>query len=518
MNLRGKPPNLQDTDPLEPVPLVRDDSGGGREIALKVLWAPSEPRRVGHAGFLGSPDGDIGEEWILGRGDKMEPNRVRFVQQRPGELTPTEPLRSPAVSAEAVLITRTEDGFRVKRTGRHRIFVNGVACEEAILSVGGTLLLEQQLLFLCVERSRHMPRALFVPPLIAGPFGEVNKLGMAGESPLLWELLSRIARVALTRGPNHVLITGESGTGKELVAKAIHLLSDRAGKPFISKSLTALAASVIEVLLFGNRKNFPNPGTPETPGVIGEADGGVLFLDEIGEVPHEIHARLLRALDKEGEYQRVGDLGNRSSNFRMICATNRPIESLKFDLVARLPLRIEVPSLEARREDIPFLLRHLLLELARTNEDIVGRYVEVVDGREEPRMDGFFVDYLVRKRHPLNVRGLRRSLWEAIERNEHPDRLCATEQMIKELARERASLRPAAPAEEVTVTAITPPDGTHRGGAGRGDGRALTRDEVMAALEKNAWRREETSRDLGLKDRYVLRRLIAKFKLERPKR
>ena len=133
-------------------------------------------------------------------------------------------------------------------------------------------------------------------------------------------------------------------------------------------------------------------------------------------------------------------------------------------------------------------------------------------------MDGFFVDCIVRKRHPLNVRGLRTWLWTAIDRNLERDRLCATELMMKELAQERASLPPPARGEDETVTAMTPPDGAPRAGKRRAENPELTKEKVPAALEKNAWRHEETARDLGLTDRYALRRLLWKHDLEKPKK
>ena len=107
---------------------------------------------------------------------------------------------------------------------------------------------------------------------------------------------------------------------------------------------------------------------------------------------------------------------------------------LKFDLVPRLKLRIEVPPLAARREDIPLILRHLVLDIARKNPTIAGKFVREVNGREEPRIDSAFVDALVRRDHPYNVRGLEDTLWETIARNKHGDVLVASEELLAEAA------------------------------------------------------------------------------------
>src|SRR6185369_7117992 len=124
----------------------------------------------------------------------------------------------------------------------------------------------------------------------------------------------------------------------------------------------------VDAELFGNVKNYPNPGTPEREGLIGEADGSTLFLDEIGELPVHMQAHLLRVLDRGGEYQRLGDSRAQRADLRVVAATNRPLDALKHDFLARLTLRLEIPSLDERRDDIPLLARHLLRRAAETSE------------------------------------------------------------------------------------------------------------------------------------------------------
>jgi transcriptional regulator with GAF, ATPase, and Fis domain len=155
------------------------------------------------------------------------------------------------------------------------------------------------------------------------------------------------------------------------------------------------------------------------PGLVGEANGGVLFLDEIGELPPELHPHLLRVLDVEGEYRRLGDATPRRSDFRMVAATNRAPSELKHDLVPRFGLQIALPSLRERREDVPLLARALLLEAADKEEGGVSvrRFVREVAGRREPQIASRLMDALVRLPYTTNVReignALRASMAEA---------------------------------------------------------------------------------------------------------
>src|SRR5262249_38405316 len=189
-------------------------------------------------------------------------------------------------------------------------------------------------------------------------FGAADTHGIVGESPAAWALRDTVAFAA--RSVGHVLIHGESGVGKELVARAIHALSARRARPLGARNAATFPEALVDAELFGNAKNYPNPGMIEREGVVGEADGSTLFLDEIGELPAALQAHLLRVLDRGGEYQRLGEPRVRRADLRVVAATNRSIDELKHDLAARLTLRVEVPSLADRREDIPLLARHLL--------------------------------------------------------------------------------------------------------------------------------------------------------------
>ncbi|HRE89765.1 MAG TPA: sigma 54-interacting transcriptional regulator, partial [Myxococcota bacterium] len=191
------------------------------------------------------------------------------------------------------------------------------------------------LLLVAVRRPEHgKTRAFSVPPF---DFGTPDPYGMVGESQAIWALREELAVTA--RAGMHVLIHGPSGAGKELAARAIHGMSSRAHRPLIARNAATFTESLIDAELFGNIRNFPNVGTPERPGLIGEADRSSLFLDEIGELPSHMQAHLLRVIDRDGEYTRLGESKPRKADIRLIAATNRPVESLKHDFAARLTTR-----------------------------------------------------------------------------------------------------------------------------------------------------------------------------------
>ena len=187
---------------------------------------------------------------------------------------------------------------------------------------------------------------------------------LLGRAPAMQEVFRAIGRLA--RSSVNVLVTGESGTGKELVARALHEHSPRAAKPFIALNTSAIAAELLESELFGHEKGAFTGADSLRRGRFEQADGGSLFLDEIGDMSLGLQTRLLRVL-AEGEFYRVGGQTPIRVDVRVIAATHQDLEartrSGKFreDLFHRLDvIRIELPPLRARREDIPDLLQHYL--------------------------------------------------------------------------------------------------------------------------------------------------------------
>jgi two-component system nitrogen regulation response regulator GlnG/two-component system response regulator HydG len=232
---------------------------------------------------------------------------------------------------------------------------NGVAISQADFHAGDTLQLGKQLLFIVVRRTAVVRSECPHYPDFA--FGEADPHGIVGESPAAWRLRGQIAFFAPQEG--HLLILGPSGAGKELVAQAVHSLSQRGQRRMVARNAATLPETLIDAELFGNCKNYPNPGMADRPGIIGEASGSSLFLDEIAELSQASQAHLLRVLDR-GEYQRLGEPTCRRADLRFIAATNRDSSLLKPDLLARFRLRIVVAGLDMRMEDVPLLVRHLL--------------------------------------------------------------------------------------------------------------------------------------------------------------
>ena len=201
--------------------------------------------------------------------------------------------------------------------------------------------------------------------------------GMIGRSPLMLEVFAKIRRIA----PHFqsVLVTGETGTGKELVAKALHRLSPVAAAPFAVCNCSALVETLLESELFGYTRGAFTGATQDKQGIFEYANGGTVFLDEVGELPLAAQAKLLRVLQNH-EVQRVGSPATRHVDVRVIAATHRDLRSMvaegtfREDLFYRLSVvEISVPRLAQRKEDLPLLQRHFLEKYStRYKRDITG--------------------------------------------------------------------------------------------------------------------------------------------------
>ncbi len=195
-----------------------------------------------------------------------------------------------------------------------------------------------------------------------------NHPGIIGEAPAMQEVFRAIGR--LSQSNITVLINGESGTGKELVANALHQHSPRADGPFIAINTAAIPKDLLESELFGHEKGAFTGANTQRKGRFEQANGGTLFLDEIGDMPADLQTRLLRVLS-DGQFYRVGGHTSVKSDVRIVTATHQNLEELvkqgKFreDLFHRLNvIRIHIPSLRERREDIPTLFKHFLIQAA----------------------------------------------------------------------------------------------------------------------------------------------------------
>ena len=201
--------------------------------------------------------------------------------------------------------------------------------------------------------------------------------GIVGNSPLMWEMFSRVRRVA----PHYrsVLVTGVTGTGKDLVAQALHRLSPAANGRLVILNCSAVVETLFESELFGHVRGSFTGATNDKTGLVEHAHGGTLFLDEIGDMPLGTQAKLLRVLQNQ-EVQRVGSLTTRKVDIRVVAATNRDlrvaIEEKKFreDLYYRLSMvEIHVPRLAERQGDLPLLSRHFISKFAtQYRKEILG--------------------------------------------------------------------------------------------------------------------------------------------------
>jgi two-component system nitrogen regulation response regulator GlnG len=228
----------------------------------------------------------------------------------------------------------------------------------------------------------------------AEPVAEAPEI--LGQAPAMQEVFRAIGR--LSQSSATVLITGESGTGKELVARALHRHSARASRPFVAINTAAMPKDLLESELFGHERGAFTGAQQQRRGRFEQAEGGTLFLDEIGDMPADLQTRLLRVLS-DSSFYRVGGHQQIKANVRVIAATHQNLEarvregSFREDLYHRLNvIRIRLPSLNERREDIPLLARHFL---ARSATQL---------GVEAKRLSDTALEHLQRMDFPGNVR------------------------------------------------------------------------------------------------------------------
>lgn len=186
--------------------------------------------------------------------------------------------------------------------------------------------------------------------------------GIVGRSKALKDILATVERVAKTDAS--VLITGESGTGKELIAEALHRNSRRSRKPFVKVNLGGISQSLFESEMFGHKRGAFTDASADRVGRFAMADGGTIFLDEIGELDLACQVKLLRVL-QDRTFEVLGDSKPRNVDIRVVCATNRNLQQMvregtfREDLFYRINLiPLHLPPLRERREDIPLLVRH----------------------------------------------------------------------------------------------------------------------------------------------------------------
>jgi Nif-specific regulatory protein len=312
-----------------------------------------------------------------------------------------------------------------------------------------------------------------------------------GRSPAMqktFDLLTRVIDSSTT-----VLITGETGTGKELIARAIHYNSPRRSKHFVAQNCGALMENLLESELFGHRKGAFTGAVEDKKGLFEVADGGTMFLDEIGDMPPPLQIRLLRVL-QDGEIKRVGDTTTRKVDVRVISATNRDLEQavkqkrFREDLYYRLHVfPIRVAPLRERREDVPLLVDHFIRTyVAKEKKNVTGVSADALD-------------LLMAYDFPGNVRELENEIQRTVAlvgdgRPITPD-LLSDKIVEKHKAGVSAGNAVGAGAPEAW-------SGTLKEHVQR-----FERSVIVQALDRHGWNRTQTAKQLGISLRPFMEKL-----------
>ena len=309
---------------------------------------------------------------------------------------------------------------------------------------------------------------------------------MIGKDPGMQKIFETVNVVGATDAT--VLIEGTTGTGKDLLAKVIHSISNRASKPFVKVNCAAIPDNLLESEMFGYIKGAFTGADRDKPGRFDEADGGTIFLDEIGDLTLSLQAKLLRVLEDK-EFYPLGSRHTRKVDLRIISATNRDLEDLvgkrlfREDLYYRLNVfRIQLPDLKSRRIDLPLLIHHILRKLCAARDN------------RRMAISATAMEVLLNYHYPGNVRELENILEHAliicqedvIEPRHLPDFL----QAGLEESREAHWLNAGGELKEVNDI----------------------RNRLLDALKKHNWHRQKAARELGI-DRTTLWRKMKKYNL-----
>ncbi|MDP8221778.1 MAG: sigma 54-interacting transcriptional regulator [Candidatus Lernaella stagnicola] len=320
-----------------------------------------------------------------------------------------------------------------------------------------------------------------------GPGAALNDAQLIGRHEAITEVRRTLAKFA-SKGDAPVLIEGESGTGKELAARTVHQLSDRAAKPFLEVNCAAVPRELMESELFGHVKGAFTSAVGNRRGLFELASGGTLLLDELGELPFELQAKLLRVLET-GSFRPIGAEAGKRVNVRIVAATNRNLHqmvedgSFRRDLYFRLNvLFIRLPALREHPEDIP---------------ELAGHFLKLLSDKISTRVTGFdeaAMAKLVAHPWPGNGRELKNVIERALYACE--GRTIQTEDLV--------GLTDGASGP--TAEQATPAD---RIAALENELRDAERDRIREALERHRWNRTQAAKELGISRKT----LIAKIKL-----
>ena len=353
------------------------------------------------------------------------------------------------------------------------ILLEQVACQVAI-AVENTLEYEQA----TKDRDKETKQRRYLEEEIRAALGEI-----VGESPALKTALSMVSVVAPT--DSGVLILGETGTGKELVARAIHKLGTRTEKAFVKLNCAAIPLGLLESELFGHEKGAFTGAIAQKTGRFELADKGTLFLDEVGDIPLELQAKLLRVL-QEQEFERLGSNRTHKVDVRLIAATHRDLPAMvkqgtfREDLYYRLKVfPIQVPALRQRTGDIPRLVRHF----TRLYSQRMNKRIDIIPPDT--------MDALVRYQWPGNVRELQNFIERAV--------ILSPQSILRAPTSELEPLQANKGSNVISMNGLA----------------EVERDHILRALEASNWVISGAAARLGMK-RTSLAYRMKKLRIRRP--
>lgn len=489
--------------------------GGSRSPwALVRVWSSNQPRTIGEIAFL---DPEIHPEWSLGCDEDSTyapVARARFYRQLPGSLTPGEPITGRSISRDQARFAVTEHTIAIRNTGKKQAFVNGVPLlpdTPKPLGERDVILFRGHSLYMVVRRQAEMPPLPAV--VLAGHvFGEPDADGIVGESPGAWAM--RLAAANAGRSGRNTFLNGESGSGKERLARSIHRHSGRKG-PYIATNAAGIPESILELELFGCVRDYPNRGSPARPGYIGRTEkNGTFFLDEFGQLTHDMQSRLLRAM--QGESTTLGQAEPHPIDVLIIAATNQVGFGAKHDVFKRFTNVIILPPLRARLEDVVLIAREIVRREAREHPQTAARFLRrEPDGYEYAAFSSGLVQTMLKLPLDGNVRDLENLLVVAMQetqsRAEAEGNLDGplTVELPADLTRWQAP-----PAPQAAPTRAAPKkadDEIEALLAGYSDERA----RIVAVLESAGWNVELAAKALGI-TRDQLRYRMKKLHIRRP--
>ncbi|ADH87118.1 sigma-54-dependent Fis family transcriptional regulator [Desulfurivibrio alkaliphilus] len=463
---------LHETLRMERATLVLEEEPGGRlAIVASYGLSPDEIAR----GIYQPGEGVIGRVFA-----NAYPFVVPDIHNEPLFLNRTGArtrLPKGEISFIGVPVTLNENPVGVLSVDR--LFGPEISFEEDIrfLTVVATLIAQ----FLSLQRAFSSSQQILQEEnsqLREALSGRGNRYGIIGESKRIQEVYRYINKVAPSRAT--AMLLGESGTGKELVARAIHQASPRRQQPFIKVNCAALPENLLESELLGHEKGAFTGALNQKKGRFELADGGSLFLDEVGEMPLPLQAKLLRVL-QERMFERLGGTRTIKVDVRIIAATNRSLEdcvrqgSFRADLYYRLNVvPVMLPPLRERREDIPLLIEHFL---SRSNQA----------NRKQVHLGPEIINQLVSYSWPGNIRELQNLIERLVIMSDRP---------VMKLADLPYYLREQeAPPEPPSPSQNTPAAG--------GSLQEMEKAELLKALSRCGWVQARAARALGLTPRQL---------------